>query len=255
MDIGERPRVAEHEIEWDDEKVSRLWNYYARSPRISDIYFSKLYGGHILKRSRLDLGESLDVLDFGCGPGYIWDHLKRAGSRWRYTGIDFSRSSADETEKRASGDANFKGAHHISQLPTPLPGASFDVILLLEVVEHLNDKHLAATLQEAARLLKKGGVLVVTTPNDEDLDKSMKFCPECGAIFHEWQHVRSWSAGELVSCLSDCGFSPRFTEAVDFSIMGSGVVNLFRSLKSTVKKSFSGYRSPHMIAVFQKPVQ
>lgn len=57
----------EHEIEWGDRKVSRLWNYYSRTPPYSEIYFSKLFGHHILRQSGLPLRESLVVLDFGCG--------------------------------------------------------------------------------------------------------------------------------------------------------------------------------------------
>jgi len=56
-------------------------------------------------------------------------------------------------------------------------------VLLIEVVEHLKSDILDATLREIHRIMRPGGVLLITTPNNEDLSRSMKFCPDCGAIF------------------------------------------------------------------------
>lgn len=240
-------RFEEHPIEWDDEKVARLWDYYSRTPPYSEMYFAKDFGDRILKMSRLPLRESLSVVDFGCGPGFIWDHLVAMNARWSYTAVDFSAESVDSVLKKASGHPLFKSAERVSELPTGLPGSAYDVLLLLEVVEHLRDEHLASTLQEVSRLLKRGGALVVTTPNNEDLSRSTKFCPECGAIFHEWQHVRSWSVSSLSEQLGAYGFDLRMAKTLDFSaktILQKGIRLMRRLLGRAV--------NPHMIAVFQK---
>lgn len=55
----------------------------------------------------------------------------------------------------------------------PYDDASFDVVLLIEVIEHL-ENHRAA-LGELARILKPGGVLILTTPNIMRLNSRLHF--------------------------------------------------------------------------------
>ncbi|MEQ1527269.1 MAG: class I SAM-dependent methyltransferase [Gallionella sp.] len=230
-----------------------MWDYYSRTPPYSEVYFSKLFGHHILRHSGLPLDESLEVLDFGCGPGFIWNHLSNLGSHWKYTALDFSPNSVAQLSMRAKGHNNFKGAKHVSSLPADLPDANFDVVFLLEVAEHLNDDYLNGTLAEVSRLLKQGGVVVITTPNEEDISKSKKFCPECGAIFHEWQHVRSWSVGSLTARLKQYGFNLRIAKTLDFTAQDFTMQGVFRKIKRIAKQWLKGeIGQPHMIAVFQK---
>lgn len=237
----------EHKIEWDDAKVSRLWNYYSRTAPYSEVYFSKLFGKQILKKSGLPLNATIDVLDFGCGPGFIWNHLMDLRADWNYHALDFSKDSLHALEKKAAGSLRFKGAKYVSKLPVDWPGKYFDAVLLLEVVEHLSDEHLLATVREVFRLLKSGGVVVISCPNNEDLSESIKFCPECGATFHEWQHVRTWNEANLTAYLEQCGFRLCFVTKGNFTArrVHQRVLNWVRGL--------AGRRnSPHMVAVFQK---
>jgi 2-polyprenyl-3-methyl-5-hydroxy-6-metoxy-1,4-benzoquinol methylase len=238
----------EHLIDWDAQKVSRLWDYYSRTPPYSDVYFSERFGDQLLRRSGLPLEQPLEVLDFGCGPGFIWEHMLRLGARWRYTALDFSRDSVAKAHERGSSHAQFAGAHHVTQLPTELAASNFDALLLFEVVEHLTDHHLEATLREAVRVLRPGGVVVVSTPNEEDLAASTRFCPECGAVFHEWQHVRSWTAASLTTRMAKHGLVRRMVQTLDFraNSLRSKTVKLGRRL-------LQGRRpEPHMLAVFQR---
>lgn len=150
--------------------------------------------------------------------------------------------------EKAKGHENFSGAKHVSSLPAELPESHFDVVLLFEVAEHLNDTYLDGTLVEVARLLKKGGVVVISTPNKEDLSKSQKFCPECGAIFHEFQHVRSWCVSNLTDRLRQHGFNLRMAKTLDFTTHG-----LFRKVKRAALRLLKkDPGKPHMVAVFQK---
>jgi SAM-dependent methyltransferase len=199
--------VTVHPIEWDSDKVARLWNHYAGLPHVQGIFFAKVWGGRILRRAALPRAKALRIVDFGCGPGYLFDHVRDASPTWRYTGLDFSQASVELLRTRLSGRAQFDDAIHATALPTPLPASQFDVVTLIEVVEHLTDDQLTGALAEARRLLRPDGRLVITTPNQEDLALSTKLCPECGALFHEWQHVRAWAPDGLARAVSGQGFN------------------------------------------------
>lgn len=250
-----RTGIVEHNIAWTDEQVSRLWNYYSKTPPYKDVYFAKLFGEHLLRKTSLPLSQNIKVLDFGCGPGFIWDHLQRLSAAWRYSALDFSKDSVDSLLTRAESKQNFGGARFVEQLPCGFGSSEFDAVLLFEVVEHLNDEHLNVTLNEIYRLLKPGGVLAVSTPHRENLSNGLKFCPECGAVFHEWQHVRSWSPDSLKDVVSRHGFNHLRTTLLDFR--ASGV-----SLKSTVYKIARLAKimlrvdspNPHMVSLFGKPL-
>ncbi len=236
----------EHPIKWDDATVARLWNWYARTAPFRDLYFARRFGDQILRASGLPAGEPLTVLDFGCGPGFLYDHVRGAGARWTYIGADFSADSARQLRERAGGDPQFGGAHHLTALPVPLPDASVDAAFLVEVVEHVEDDYLLPTLREMRRLLKPDGRLVISTPNGENLAASMRLCPECGAIFHEWQHVRSWNAGSLAACLRGEGFVAERLAAHDF--FGSDPLRaLFYAMRRAVKRE----ARPHLLGVFR----
>ena len=207
----------------------------------------------MLRRSGLNLHDALTVLDFGCGPGFIWDHLRELNSSWLYTALDFSPESIKKILKKAEGSLNFKGAQHITQLPANLSSGSCDVVLLFEVVEHLNDQYLDATLVEVARLLKPGGVLVITTPNEEDLNNAKKYCPDCGSIFHEWQHIRSWSKGTLMERAKMHGLKMEEAIALDFASEDWSPLGIFRKIKWLVRGLiFPNTKKPHLIATFKK---
>jgi len=239
---------AKHTIDWDDDKVSRLWDYYSITPPYSDIYFSKVFGRNLLKKSGIPLHEPISVLDFGCGPGFIWDHLSATGINWFYSGVDFSSDAVNILSQKAVGHKQFKGAHHVTRLPLDLPSSHFDAILLFEVVEHLNDTYLDETFREVSRVLKDGGMVIVSTPNEENLADATKFCPDCGAIFHEWQHVRSWSVTSLKTCMAKYGFRVVKAQKLDFSTQG-----ILHQLFVLSKKLLGiKIRQPHLIVSFQK---
>jgi 2-polyprenyl-3-methyl-5-hydroxy-6-metoxy-1,4-benzoquinol methylase len=245
--------VQVHEIEWDDRQVSRLWNYYARTPPYSDLYFAKRFGPWLLSESQLPSKQALEVLDFGCGPGFMWEHMRALNFKSRYTGLDFSPESVAATAARARGHPLFRDAVLVRTLPTPLEDASFDVVLLFEVVEHLKSSYLQGTLQETARLLKRGGVVVISTPNEEDLALSRKFCPSCGAIFHEWQHVRSWSAVSLAEAMGEHGFRPVRQVTTNFLAKGWSMGALMtRGIQAAQWLLGRRRAAPHLLAVFQK---
>jgi SAM-dependent methyltransferase len=102
----------------------------------------------------------LHWLDFGCGAGgflkYLRELGKLGGRPLVLTGHDVG--SYAELLKTADGFRILD----LEEL-TREPGERYDVISMIEVVEHLPDPALA--LAQVARLLKPGGILLLTTGN------------------------------------------------------------------------------------------
>jgi ubiquinone/menaquinone biosynthesis C-methylase UbiE len=100
------------------------------------------------------------VLDSGCGHGFYLRVLADLGCR-RGVGVEY-RQAWLEQGKRELGDSGprlIRG--DVCRLP--FADASFDKAILSEVIEHVVDDR--AALQEAHRVLRPAGVLVVTVPH------------------------------------------------------------------------------------------
>ena len=132
-------------------------------------------------------------------------------------GIDSSQEVLEVARTRNRAAAFYLGS--VSHIP--IPDCSVDAATLIEVVEHLDDAVLAAALSEARRVLRPGGTLVVTTPNEEDLAASTRECPDCQAEFHIYQHVRSWTIGGLRLGLQQAGFGTVRVSTATFAERGS----------------------------------
>jgi 2-polyprenyl-6-hydroxyphenyl methylase/3-demethylubiquinone-9 3-methyltransferase len=105
--------------------------------------------------------EHLRLLDVGCGGGLLSEPMARLGGS--VTGIDAGEKTirvAEVHARRLDLDIDYRCA-----LPEDLvlQGRSFDVVLNMEVVEHVAD--LDAFLEASARLLEPGGAMVVATLN------------------------------------------------------------------------------------------
>ncbi len=96
------------------------------------------------------------VLDIGCGTGETITFLKTIFPKAKFVGIDTSLDAIRFTRDR--GHTVKKG----SALKLPFPAAAFDAVLLLDVIEHIKNDSLV--IKEAKRVLKPGGVIVLTAP-------------------------------------------------------------------------------------------
>ncbi|HVV87025.1 MAG TPA: class I SAM-dependent methyltransferase [Kofleriaceae bacterium] len=208
------PVTPRHDVQWTPAKIGAFWDFVSSVAAQAEQYFTHTAGPSVAHHaaSLVPLADK-DVLDFGCGPGHLFPHLARAAPTMRYVGMDFSPGSIAELEQRWRGRPQFAGG---AVLEFPVKAErQFDAIVCCEVVEHLDDATLEQVCDAFARLLRKGGRLYLTTPNAEVLDRNKVMCPDCGAVFHRWQHQRSWDARTLVAQLAKHGFvEPRTFELV-----------------------------------------
>jgi len=93
----------------------------------------------------------------------------------------------------------------------PWGDASFDGVVVSEVLEHLDDVALRGTLAEIRRVLRPGGMLVGTVPADETIEAQRVVCPDCGRRFHRWGHEQSFSQERMRATLADYFDAPSVT--------------------------------------------
>jgi SAM-dependent methyltransferase len=99
------------------------------------------------------------LLDVGCGPGLLLDEARRRG--FDTVGLELSRASAAHARDRLGLDVR-----ELALEDFDAPG-EFDVVVLADVLEHLDD--VLGGLDRCARLLALGGVLCVVTPDPASL--------------------------------------------------------------------------------------
>lgn len=134
------------------------------------------------------------VLDVACGVGYGSHMLATRSDCASVTGMDLS------PEAVAYG-RQFYAHPKITFLEgdctrTGLDAGAIDVVVSFETIEHIPDAE--AFLREGRRVLKPGGRLIGSTPNQELLP----FKPESFPF-----HVRHYLPSELTALLGGCGFA------------------------------------------------
>ena len=155
----------------------------------------------------LGLGASARILDAPCGAGRLTAALRARGCDAR--GADIEPGAAT-----LIGDS-FERVD-LAQ-PWPWPDASFDAVLSVEGIEHLESPF--AYLREIHRVLKPGGTLVLTTPNIVSLRSRVRFLgsgffhhdprPLREAARHLLHHISTMTLAELRYALRTSGFELR----------------------------------------------
>ena len=237
----------EHEVDWTDEAIARFWNFISNHKAFDDSWFAKQVGDGLIKLVSKYIKLGGDVLDYGMGKGYLIDKLiTRKGIN--IFGCDSSISSVDFVNSKYIKCNNFKGCFKVADLPTPFPPIKFTTVFMIEVIEHLNDDSLLSIINEIKRILTKEGVVVITTPNQENLDAQKIICPECGGVFHKVQHLRCFSQQQLQKLLGKHGFIKIYCEAVNLTNYNKNIV--LKTIRN-IRHWKNNYR-PHLIYIGRK---
>jgi SAM-dependent methyltransferase len=104
-------------------------------------------------------GESQRVLDIGCNTGRFIKALLDKGVQG--VGVDIARMPLTYAKQYAS-DGDYFQANIIN---LPFKKESFDIIICIELFSHLPDDILNGGIEEIARVIKKGGILIFNIKN------------------------------------------------------------------------------------------
>ncbi|MCP2622361.1 class I SAM-dependent methyltransferase [Mycolicibacterium smegmatis] len=149
-----------------------------------------------------------DVLEAGCGEGYGADLI--ADVARRVIGLDYDEATVAHVRARYAR----VDIRHGNLAELPLPDASVDVVVNFQVIEHLWDQ--AQFVSECFRVLRPGGVFLVSTPN------RITFSPGRDTPLNPF-HTRELNAAELTELLETAGFEVEDTLGV---FHGAGLAEL-----------------------------
>jgi len=146
------------------------------------------------------------LLDVGCFSGMFLANAKKRG--FTVVGVEPNR----EAFLRLQNELQMNVVHG-SLSSARFPIDSFSVVAFLDVIEHVTDP--VSELQEAFRILRRGGVLVLSTPNVAGISQRIiqakrrlfrqDWCPIDDVPWHLWGFTRS----TLSRCVEKASFKVR----------------------------------------------
>lgn len=195
-------------LKWTPELVRKFWDGLAHT-RLPELGFSRQVGKSLIIAIEHELPRDGRILDFGAGDGDLIKLLCERG--YLTAAYEDSKERQTVLKQNLGQHENFLGTidKHSNE--------TFEVVIMAEVIEHILDEELDETLNKIARLIEPGGLIVVTTPNNEDLEMNMAYCPESNLIFHRWQHVRSFTDQSLKELLARYGVEEIVSHQVELN--------------------------------------
>lgn len=146
---------------WDalyDERGPQLdnWKFIQRKLRVEELLANE-------KPGRL--------LDVGCGTGPMAPAFLQRG--WEFHGLDIAPKMIEHARKRFAGEPRAK--FYVGKIEQAnFATNNFDAVIAMGLLEYLNDAELAVAMKEMARVLKPGGVMIISIIQPRSLDHVMR---------------------------------------------------------------------------------
>jgi SAM-dependent methyltransferase len=185
----------------------------------------QIYKKSLKKKEKIDLLlkalhnlEGKQCLEVGCARGTVSHFLRNAGGTWVH-------ADTDRSNVQAAVSLIKSGVIQIPPNVLPFPDATFDVIVSLDYLEHVHDD--AAAMNEMRRVLKPGGLLLISTPTTGPTFLLNKIKPLIGLTIDKYGHVREgYTLENLTGRLQNQGYeiltsttySRFFTEFIEMGI-------------------------------------
>ena len=141
--------------------------------------------------SSLSLVKDKVVLDLACGEGYGTALL--AEKAIKAIGVDIDHSCIKHANQKYTGKIKNLSFLQGDASAIPLETNSIDVVTSFETIEHLDEETQQAFIKEVKRVLKKEGVLIISTPDKTNYSDRYSYNNEF--------HIKEFTANEFFSFL------------------------------------------------------
>ena len=160
-------------------------------------------------------GEGLEV---GSAFGYLLFSAAVLLPQMRWTGLDYPGRTYRHPEAYEKAYREYKCefvAADICKAQLPFADGKFSVVTFSEVLEHLPVEQVSFVFSELARVIRPGGILIVSSPNQASLENRIKLLKgksildmpnpidSLGGVFG---HIRLYTPAEIKSTVSKLGF-------------------------------------------------
>lgn len=181
---------------------ARLYGAYVTSGQASvsgdnpdDVFASRAPWIQAIIRRHLPVDRDVEVLDLGCGHGAFLHALRNLGYS-HVTGVDSSSEQVRTARRLGIG-----GVEHADALEDveSRDAASMDVVLTVDLLEHLRRSELMRLADGVHRILRSGGRWVIHVPNAQGL-----FGP--GVRYGDLTHENAFTASSIRQLCRTVGF-------------------------------------------------
>ena len=147
-------------------------------------------------------------LDIGSGRGTLIERIRER--------LQVECAACDYTAELMRLPGQKVDIANLNEEPLPYPDASFDIVTATEVIEHL--EHYRRTVREIFRVLKPGGICILSTPNILNLNSRLRFLGfgfwnlfgplpvKHSALYSTGGHINPVSWFYIAHALLDAGF-------------------------------------------------
>jgi SAM-dependent methyltransferase len=160
---GQSTRVLAYEVGesgWSDE----LTELHESATESGTHFIDVASRDHAINELKRALGtRSVSIMEVGCSAGHLLADMRRNLPNATLTGGDYTLGTLLKLGEKMPGIPLVR----FNLAASPLPSDSYDAMVLLNVLEHIEDD--AAATRHVARMLKPGGVAVIEVPAGPEL--------------------------------------------------------------------------------------
>jgi len=185
------------------EELETYYDGYGRNDYLSPVTIKRY---HEILDSLEKYKKTGNLIDVGCGIGYFLEVAKERG--WNVFGTEFTDRAIEICEGK--GITMKKGMLN----PKDFEGIEFDVVTSFEVIEHINNPQ--EELVNFNKLLRKGGLVYVTTPNFNSLLR-YRLKADYNVICYP-EHLSYYTPTTIVKAFENAGFEKKKVLTTGISI-------------------------------------